>query len=88
MYLCVFQSSGYIFVMLSRVKAIIVLLRIACRPGKTDPKPETRTEQPESIPEPTSEMKQPILTRTSEVIRPITEPNPRFDMNRSDPHPK
>ena len=30
MYLCVFQSSGYIFVMLSRVKAIIVLLRIVC----------------------------------------------------------
>jgi len=27
------------------------------RPGKTDPRPKTRIEQPESIPEPISEMK-------------------------------
>jgi len=43
--------------MVQFVDLVAFLGLISSRPGKTDPRPETRTEQPESIPEPTSEMK-------------------------------
>jgi len=48
----------------------------ASRPGKTDPRPETRTEQPESIPELTSEMK-------TTGFDPNTQSNPTH--NRTEP---
>ena len=71
---------------------IFVIVVIICtnysslaRPGKTDPRPETRTEQSESIPERTSEIKTTDFDRTSKVTRPITEPNRRLNMTRNDP---
>ena len=55
---------------------IFLVPLLGIRPGKTDPRPETRTEQPESIPEPTSEMQ-------TTGFDPNTQSNPTH--NRTEP---
>jgi len=57
-------------------------------PGKTDPRLEIRTEQPEFISKLTSKMRPTNFGLNTEVTRPVTEPNLRFNMNQNDPHPK
>ena len=63
---------------------------IVIRHGKTNPRPETRTEQPKLISELTSEMRPTDFdpNTQSNTTRNRTEPNRRVNMNRNDPRPK